>query len=636
MKTSLSRSFLLAALTLGVPSFAADSLTKVPAPTPTTLAPIVVTASPIIDRNVVDRFGNFTTSVSARQIGDLNALDVSSALRRTPGVTISRFNPAGVGLEGVGAVYVRGMGSSRPGSEIKTYVDGLPFYMGVWNHPLLELLPVNGMSRIDVLKGPQPAEFGNTFGAINLIPKTAGAAEGVSGGVQLTAGSFSTFTEQFDLAGRQGAVDYSFAQGFAESDGHRPSADGRLRNFLGRVGYQLDAHWKLDVLALYVDNTAGDPGILPYLFTQGERYDTTGSLLGVTLSHSFERLRGSLKVYDNTTEAVQSPPSDFTSKADMSGLRLREEVSAWNGSLVTAGLDIDRMSGSGVNAFMPVNFTSESLTLTSPYVGVSHVFALSGGWRATPSAGVRYYDHNVFGTETAPHAGLVVTNQEDWAFRANVSRGVNFPGVDVGILAAISPGLGASWRSLQPETMDHKELGATWTPTRSTTLDVAVFRDKVANRYVMSFGPSSAFANLGSYEVEGVEISAQQQLGGGLSLFAGLTTLSATKADLPYAPANSVTLGLNWQQEAWSVSIDAQRQAGMTVLKQKRFESTMPTTSVDGFTVANLRVGLKVPLLGERGEAFVAIENLFDEDYSFRAGYPMPGRSYQFGLRASF
>ena len=634
MKTSLPRSFLLAALTLGVPAFAADPLAKAAPAAPTTVSPVVVTASPIIDGNVVDRFGNFTTSVSASQIGDLNALDVSSALRRTPGVTISRFNPVGsYGGEEGGAVYVRGMGSSRPGAEIKTYVDGIPFYMGVWNHPLLDLLPVNGMSRIDILKGPQPAEFGNTFGAINLIPKTAGSAEGISGGVQLTAGSFSTFTEQFDLAGRQGAVDYTFAQGFAESDGHRASADGRLRNLLGRVGCQLDAHWKLDVLALHVDNTAGDPGELPALATQGERYDTMGSLVGVTLSHSFERLRGSLKVYDNTTEAVQSP--GFTSKADMSGLRLREEISAWTGGLVTAGLDIDRMSGSGVNAFIPVNFTSESLTLTSPYVGLSHVFALSGGWRATPSAGVRYYDHDVFGTETAPHAGLVVTNQQDWAFRANVSRGVNFPGVDVGILTAIMPFFGASWRSLQPETMDHKELGATWTPTRSTTLDLAVFRDKVANRYVMSFGSPSTFANLGSYEVEGVEVSAQQQLGGGLSLFAGLTTLSATKADLPYAPANSVTLGLNWQQDAWSVSIDAQRQAGMTVLKQGRDGSTN-SARVDGFTVANLRVGRKVPLLGERGEAFVAIENLFDEDYSFRAGYPMPGRSYQFGLRASF
>mgnify|MGYP000308265566 CR=1 FL=1 len=32
-----------------------------------------------------------------------------------------------------GAVFIRGMGTSRPGSEIKTYVDGVPFYMPVWN-----------------------------------------------------------------------------------------------------------------------------------------------------------------------------------------------------------------------------------------------------------------------------------------------------------------------------------------------------------------------------------------------------------------------------------------------------------------------------------------------------------------------
>jgi iron complex outermembrane receptor protein len=632
MKSPLSRSFLLAALTLGVPSFAADPVTKPVAPTP--LAPVYVTASPVIDGNTVDLFGNFTTSVSARQVSDLNALDVSSALRRTPGVTISRFNPVGsYGGEEGGAVYVRGMGSSRPGSEIKTYVDGIPFYMGVWNHPLLDLLPVNGMSRIDVLKGPQPAQFGNTFAAINLIPKTAGSAEGVTGGLQLTSGSFSTFTEQFDLAGRQGAVDYTFAQGFAESDGHRPSADGRLRNYLGRVGYQLDAHWKLDLLALHVDNTAGDPGEQPGLATQGQRYDTTGSLVGLTLSHSFERLRGSLKVYENQTEAVQRP--GFTSTSEQSGLRLREELTAWSGGLITAGLDVDRMSGEGVNAFIPVNFSSEQLTLVSPYVGVSHVASLGGGWTATPSAGLRFYDHSVFSSETAPHAGLVFSNQQDWAFRANVSRGVNYPGVEVGVLTAIMPFFGTSWRGLEAETMDHKEVGVTWTPTRQTTLDVALFRDKVANRYVMSFGPSSTFANLGSYEVEGLEISAQQQLGGGLSLFAGLTTLSATKANLPYAPANSVTLGVNWQQDAWSVSLDGQRQAGMTVLKQGRDGSTN-SARVDGFTVANLRVGRKVPLLGQRGEAFVAVENLFDEDYSFRAGYPMPGRSYQFGLRASF
>ena len=70
-------------------------------------------------------------------------------------------------------MFIRGQGASRPGSEIKTYIDGVPFYMGVWNHPLLDLLPVNGMERISVYKSPQPQSFGNTFGAIDLTPKRA-------------------------------------------------------------------------------------------------------------------------------------------------------------------------------------------------------------------------------------------------------------------------------------------------------------------------------------------------------------------------------------------------------------------------------------------------------------------------------
>jgi iron complex outermembrane receptor protein len=57
---------------------------------------------------------------------------------------------------------------------------------------------------------------------------------------------------------------------------------------------------------------------------------------------------------------------------------------------------------------------------------------------------------------------------------------------------------------------------------------------------------------------------------------------------------------------------------------------------VDGFTVANLRVARQLPWLGQRGEVFVSVENLFDKDYSFRPGYPMAGRSFQVGVHASF
>ncbi|MQK16778.1 TonB-dependent receptor plug domain-containing protein, partial [Escherichia coli] len=68
-------------------SWASDTRVELPA-TP-------VTDSSIIDQNYIDRFGSLTTVVDEKQIRDLNALDLSSALRRTPGVTVSRFNPVG-------------------------------------------------------------------------------------------------------------------------------------------------------------------------------------------------------------------------------------------------------------------------------------------------------------------------------------------------------------------------------------------------------------------------------------------------------------------------------------------------------------------------------------------------------------
>lgn len=40
--------------------------------------------------------------------------------------------------------------------------------------------------------------------------------------------------------------------------------------------------------------------------------------------------------------------------------------------------------------------------------------------------------------------------------------------------------------------------------------------------------------------------------------------------------------------------------------------------------------------LGKKGEVFLAVENLFGRNYEFQPGYPMPGRSAQAGISASF
>jgi iron complex outermembrane receptor protein len=118
---------------------------------------LVVTAKPDIAEIEIDKFSSTSAVITDETIRDLHAADLASALRNTPGTQISRYNPVGSfgGAEG-GSVFIRGMGLSRPGSEIKTYIDNVPMYMPIWNHALLDLLPVNGMKDITIYKSAQP------------------------------------------------------------------------------------------------------------------------------------------------------------------------------------------------------------------------------------------------------------------------------------------------------------------------------------------------------------------------------------------------------------------------------------------------------------------------------------------------
>lgn len=603
---------------------------------------VTVTGAPVIEANRSDAFGSLATEVGESQLRDLNALDLSSALRRTPGVAVSRFNPVGSfgGDEG-GSVYVRGLGASRPGSEIKTFVDGIPFYMGVWDHSLLDLLPIGGMSSIAVHKAPQPQHYGNTFAAIDLAPRVA-KRDGLAGNLRLSAGSFGTLVEQADLAGRFGDLEFSAAQGHAESDGHRAAADGTLDNGLLRGSYRLSPNWRVGALVLSADNSVSDPGEEGLPATRTGTYYTRGTLSTLSVAHEHGGWRGRLQVYDNSGVGLWNNPTAAVVRSTfhLSGLRWVEEAQPWQGGELLAGVDVDRMAGAvAFNGYTA--YDGDTQRLVAPHVAVAQQWALGGGWVAQPSAGLRLYQHSVYGSSSAPHAGLVLSQGETLALRANAARGLSYPGLGAPLLNAIvSPLAGApdSWRSLRPERMDHVELGARWAPSRESVLDVALFHDQLKDRYVFAFPPvvtPPALVSLGAYTVKGTELSWQQQWTAAWSSFAGLTLLNSSLASLPYAPQRSLALGATWKQGAWRISADAQAQSSMLTLNRGRADGATNTAGVSGFAVANLRGAYALPVLGPRGEVFVSVENLLDKRYAYRAGYPMPGRSGQVGLNLS-
>ncbi len=646
MHRTLSRVSLAAAAVGGglAPSLAAQ------APLPK----VRVTASPVVDADSVDDRAGLHAIVGERQLRDLGAVDLASGLRRVPGVTITRFNPVGAFGGGAGgAVAVRGLGIGRPGAELKTFVDGAPLYMGVYNHPLLDLLPVQSMGRVVVHKGPQPGTVGNTFAAIELETRRV-EREGTEGSVSIAGGSFGTLLQDATVGVRTGRLRLSLSQSTARSDGHRERASGRLANGVLRAEYDLGRGVSAFATVLHADNRADDPGVDGRPETRAGRYRTRATMITGGLRHETRTegvtMRGSIQAYRSggVGDWFDQPAPDGNTLTDftLTGIRAREELSAWTGGTVHLGVDLDLMRGTSVfDRVAPATdgrFDSPTLALVQPYLGVVQRVGLGRDWSLVPSAGVRAYAHDEFGSATAPHAGLVLERGRDFALRANVSRGVNFPGLDVVVLSSLIPPLARSWPFLRPERLDHTELGVHLGRTvagRRLSLDGAVFEDRVRDRYVFATPPRAVparFLNLGTFTVRGVEAALRADAGAGVALFAAGTWLAPSLATLPNAPTRTLTAGATLERSYLRLAVDVQSQTLTFVAPFGRNTAAVNAARVDGFTVWHARAAVPLVVRGTRQELFANLENAFGARYAYLPGYPMPRGWVTAGVRTQF
>lgn len=619
---------------------------------------VIVTAKPDIAEVEIDKFSSTSAVITDETIRDLHAADLASALRNTPGTQISRYNPVGSygGAEG-GSVFIRGMGLSRPGSEIKTYIDNVPMYMPIWNHALLDLLPVNGMKDVTIYKSAQPQVSGNNFASINMNTKTAGPGNGLSGNARVSYGSYNTVIEQVDMAGRHNDVDFNLAQGFSKSNGQRANASGQLSNIMGGLGFKLDQNWSAGVSGMAINNTATDPGnntlAAPAV---APTYDSAAQMATAFIKHRYDLVEGEFRFYSNTgkgninndngTGGWGTENNPFT----MQGFRWKENITPWTGGTLVAGLDYDTTYGSVTQTVAGLSPTIKTdlptFKLTSPYVGLSHNFRLVDAWSLQPSAGVRTYQNNYYAAKTAPYGGLSLISDAVTLF-ANASKGINYPGLEGpamnGAAAVYARNYGGtqnnSWANLSPEEMNHLEVGGKFYPDKKSRIDLSLFQDAISNRYTFVEAGQGVinWTTVGQYTTKGVELSGQREIIPELTGFLGWTYLNNdSAANLPYMPQNAFNAAITGYVYNFRVSVDAQYQTSFYAQNLSRNSALTNTSKVDGFGVANARVSYPIPELGKKGEVFVMVENIFNQQYSYRQGYPMPGTWGSIGLSASF
>ncbi len=614
---------------------------------------VVVTASPITEGNRVNRLGSQVSTVTEDQIRDLNAQDFQSAVRMVPGVIISRQNPVGSfgGGDG-GAVYIRGIGSSRPGGEIQTAVDGVPKVVGVWAHPLMDIMSVDPAQRIEIYKGAQPVLFGNgAFGVVNVISKRQ-AEEGFYTNVRAGYGSYSTFIEGVEHGGKVGNTDYYLLQGFRSSSGHRDYSSGELQEYFARVGHQINNIWHMSLTANATNNFAEDPGPEGNPAARQGTYRSNDQMTVITLAHQVASARGTLKLYWNRGTGDwqdQRDPAGFyydtTTDWDNYGARLQETATPWKNGEILGGIDLDYIGGKvTVDRDAPradSTFPRETFRILSPYAALSHLFGEKSGWYAIPSAGARYFSHSDFDAEWGPQAGLVV-GYGDTEFHASYAKGVNYPGVYVVTNSTLFWGGNTRWKNLEAETVDHYEAGLSHTLGEKFRADITYFTDDGKNRMILVTSPAPPrYENIGDFRIEGIEATVTWTPLDVLSLFAGATHLFArSPSNLPYAPDWSASAGFNYRfLRNFKLSADA-------LYVDNRYTANNRAAGYGGSSIAavgayfllNAKLGWEFSLktLGTKGEIYIAGENLADENYAYKKDYPMPGITGMAGVSLQF
>jgi iron complex outermembrane receptor protein len=609
---------------------------------PAVAAKVVVTARPVVEEVRRDALAGAVTTIGTRQIEDLNASDPAAALRRVPGLVVSRYNVVGSygGGDG-GGVFARGVGSGRPGAELTFSVDGVPKTAGVWTHPLLDALPLDAAESIDVYKGAQPVLFGNAaFATIDFVTKRR-TEEGFGGRATAAYGSFATSTLAAEVSGRSGPLDLFVTASRRRSGGHREASDGRTSSLFARAGWDLGGGWGIALTGDLTGGRASDPGVAggpPRGVTPVWESDDALGVLTLTRRHGAKEGFVKLSLEDGSIDWLQWDGGGKQSFRTFTGwrnagLRARDAFDLPGGGELTVGLDVESVHGTSREARVAVDVPlgDHRFRNVAPYAALAWTFG--GAVKVTPSAGARWNRSREFGGVWGAQAGVSVASSLGEA-HVRWARAFSLPGIWAAVFTE-GYGRAGEWKLLEPELVDHFEVGFAPRLRAKASLDAALFLDDVSDalRFVPPPPPPPRWANTGAYRARGGELTLRLEPVPAVGLYAGAAYVETTPSNVPYTPRWTFSGGAVATVAALRLAVDAQW-VDERLVGNLRFPGA--PARVDAYFLLNGKASARLDPLLPGLVVFVAGENLTGSDYAYRPGYPMPGTTVSAGASLGF
>ena len=547
-----------------------------------TLRPIVVTATPGIAQSAFDAPASIDV-IDANQLQNAQLqINLSETLQRVPGVVAQNRQNYAQDLQ----ISIRGFGarSTFGVRGLRLYTDGIPA-SGPDGQGQVSNFDLASAARIEVLRGPFSALYGNSSGGVISIftadggPQTVAEIDGVVGsdGIRRVGLKLS------GTAGTAGAVQYNLSTSSFATDGLRAQSAAQRGTFNGKLKYTASPDTDISLILNRVDMPdVQDPlGLSRFEINANPRqttasatqFNTRKSLLqtqgGLVLNHrlsSSQSLQFTAYYGERDVTQFQSIPVATQIAATQPGgvidlsRRYYGLDARWVNKLrvadmpltVTLGAATDRLnedrkgfqnfSGTTLGVMGTLR-RDERNTVTNNAVYAQAQIEISESWSA--SAGLRHtrvaFDSNdnyirpgnkndsgaAQFTATTPAVGVVFHASDTVNIYAAVGRGFESPTLNE--LAYRPNGATGLNFDLKAATSQQSELGIKAELTPQWRLNAAYFQAKTSNELAVlsNSGGRSTFQNAGTTLRSGVEASLAGQWGTGWSTYLSATVLDA-------------------------------------------------------------------------------------------------------------
>lgn len=555
----------------------------------------------------------------------------------------------------------------------------------------LATLLTDNVERIEVLKGPASSLYGAEAmgGVINIITKKS--TEEFAANIEVGYGSFETNFQKLSTGGSiSEKFDFDFSAGRRDqhaniklgNDGDdRPNTSYQTQNAALRLGADLGDTWRLDINGnMYQGRDIETPGDLAYgesrsgkkdLDNYGIDVQANGALganneFGITAYVTREKAENySNNFYGSPVDTYHS----YDSEINWYGSQLKDTYTWGNHKFIT-GIDFQYIekkarSYNTDNSRKAPYSPDEARTNIAGYLETIWKFFDN---RMTATAGGRY-DYFEVETLDTPYKTNFSPNEEDFTYfspraglnygfdnglRLHTTLGQAFVPPDAFELAGYSESFvnGVTMvttgnADLDPENSTTWDIGTGFDrPELGLAFDVTYFYTDVQDRISrVTTGLVTSYQNSLGAEIQGLELEASFDLGAVLdwnrSLKFYLNSTNIIKAeeelaggmmkDIHNVADYTYNYGIQYDDNIFDGNFHFR-----TVGEMRDTDWTAagyPEIEYPSFTVADLVVGYNFL---KQHRLTLTLDNLFDENYYEKKGYPKAGRAVYLSYSFSF